>query len=93
MRKWLLFVLACCAGFSGIAQPVPPLTSSDDDGALTRAQMRNEIRTFLSANWNAEQSESSATPAPVLRQLSSRELAEMREQLRRPQPRQQPTRP
>jgi hypothetical protein len=88
MRKWLLFVLACCSGFTAIGQVAPPATPPDDDVPLTREQRRIEIRTMLTANRNAEPLALSANPAPALRQLSTQQRAEMREQLRRHQPRQ-----
>jgi len=88
MRNWLLFVLACCGGVTAVAQTTMPVASSEDAGAMAREQLRIEIRSMLSASRNAEQSQSSADPVPALRQLSSQQRAEMREQLRRYQPQQ-----
>lgn len=86
MHKWLLLVLVSCAGLAALAQtprPEPPPESAD---VPTRLQKRMELRTALTAHRNLERPEPGSNATAASRQLSSRERAEMREQLRRNQP-------
>ncbi len=87
MRNCLLFTLAFGAGGAALAQSAPtPPTDREAMAEMSSAQKRIELRNVLSAGRNGEPAASAADTAPVGRQLSQQERAEMREQLRQFQP-------
>lgn len=83
MHRWLLFVLVSCAGLAALAQTRRPEAPPDSAAAPSRVQKRMELRTALTAHRNLERPEPGSDATATSRQLSSRERAEMREQLRR----------
>ena len=87
MRKTLLFALALGGCSVTFAQPIPPTAPQRDaDAARTSAQKRSELLNVLSAGRRTETTAQVDPAEPTGHQLSERERAEMREQLRRYKP-------
>ncbi len=87
MHKWLALVLVACTGVSAWAQsgPVPP--EQERDLQLSRQQKRLELRAaVLSANRREEGAEQLSDATPVEHQMTVKERAELREQLRQYHP-------
>ena len=87
MNSNLLFATVWLSTAGAFAQPVPsPSPGAGAERQAARAQRRADLRTALQPNRQPDvQSAWTYDVPPAARHLSARELAEMRQQLRRQQ--------